>query len=276
MAAIDAAQANLIVPVLVGPEEKIRAVAAQEDIDLAPYTIVPTEHSHAAADTAVAMARAGEVEALMKGSLQTSELISAAIARDVGIRTDRRMSHVSVMAVPSYPRPLFLTDTGINIAPDLGAKRDIIQNAIDLAYAVGIEQPKVAVLAALETVNAKMSATLDAAALAKMAERGQISGGIVDGPLAFDNAVSSDAARLKHITSPVAGQADILVMPDIETASMLAKQLGYLAGAQGAGIVLGSRVPIILPSRADTVLTRMASCALAVAVAHRRRSSMPL
>ncbi len=271
MAAIDAAVANLIIPVLVGPESRIRAVAEAEGIDLSPYTIVHAEHSHEAAARAVAMARAGQVEAVMKGKVHTSELISAAIKQDIGIRTDRRMSHVFVLAVPSYPRPLFLTDTGLNVNPDLAAKKDIVQNAIDLAHAVGIETPRVAILAALETVNPKMPATLDAASLAKMAERGQITGGIVDGPLAFDNAISMEAARIKEIVSPVAGQADILVAPDLEAATMLAKQLGYLANAQGAGIVVGARVPIILTGRADSVLTRMASCALAVAVAHRKR-----
>lgn len=274
MSAIDAAQANLIIPVLVGPEHKIRAVAAEEDIDLAPFTIVPTEHSHAAAAQSVALARAGEVEALMKGKLHTDELMTAAVARDGGIRSVRRMSHVSVVAVPSYPRPLFITDAALNICPDLTAKVDIVQNAIDLAHAVGIEIPKVAILAAIETVNAKMPATLEASALAKMAERGQIKGGLVDGPLAFDNAVSMEAARIKDIQSTVAGHADILVVPDLEAGNMLAKQLDYLAGAQSAGIIMGARVPIILTSRADSVMTRMASCALAVVVAHHRRTAL--
>jgi phosphate acetyltransferase/phosphate butyryltransferase len=274
MSALDAAQANLIVPVLVGPEHKIRAVAEEEDIDLGPCTIVATEHSHAAAAQAVALARAGEVEALMKGKIPTDELMAAAVARDVGIRSMRRMSHVSVVAVPSYPRPLFITDAALNICPDLAAKVDIVQNAIELAHAVGIELPKVAILAAIETVNSKMPATLEASALAKMAERGQIKGGLVDGPLAFDNAVSMEAARIKDIHSPVAGQADILVVPDLEAGNMLAKQLDYLAGAQSAGIIMGARVPIILTSRADPVMTRMASCALAVVVAHHRRTAL--
>ncbi len=275
MSALDAAQANLILPVLVGPEHKIRAVAEEEDIDLSPCTIVSTEHSHAAAAQAVALSRAGEVEALMKGKIPTDELMAAAVARDVGIRSMRRMSHVSVVAVPSYPRPLFITDAALNICPDLAAKVDIVQNAIDLAHAVGIELPKVAILAAIETVNSKMPATLEASALAKMAERGQIKGGLVDGPLAFDNAVSMEAARIKDIHSPVAGQADILVVPDLEAGNMLAKQLDYLAGAQSAGIIMGARVPIILTSRADPVMTRMASCALAVVVAHHRRMALP-
>lgn len=271
MAAIDAAQADLIIPVLVGPQHKIRAVAEEEDIDLSPFTIVATEHSHAAAARAVAMARTGEVEALMKGKLPTDELMAATVARDVGIRSMRRMSHVSVVAVPSYPRPLFITDAALNISPNLEAKVDIVQNSIDLAHAVGIERPKVAILAAIETINPKMTATLEASALAKMAERGQITGGLVDGPLAFDNAVSMEAARIKNIQSPVAGQADILVVPDLEAGNMLAKQLDYLAGAQSAGIIMGARVPIILTSRADPVMTRLASCALAVVVAHHRR-----
>ncbi len=271
MSAIDAAEANLIIPVLVGPEHKIRAVAEEEDIDLSPYTIVSTEHSHAAAAQAVALARAGEVEVLMKGKLHTEELIRATVAREVGIRTARRMSHVSVVAVPSYPRPLFITDAALNIYPDLNTKADIVQNAIDLAHIVKIENPKVAILAAIEVVNPNMQTTLEAAALAKMAERGQITGGLVDGPLAFDNAVSMEAARIKNIQSPVAGQADILVAPDLEAGNMLIKQLDYLAGGQSAGIIMGARVPIILTSRADPQITRMASCALAVAVAHAQR-----
>jgi phosphate acetyltransferase/phosphate butyryltransferase len=270
VAAIDAAQAKLIIPVLVGPEAKIRAAAAAAEIDLAPYTLVATAHSHDAAARAVAMARAGEVEALMKGSLHTDELMHAVVARDTGLATERRISHVFAMDVPTYPRPLFITDAAINIAPDLDAKRDIVQNAIDLARALGLDTPRVALLSAVETVTQKLRSTLDAAALCKMADRGQITGGIVDGPLAFDNAVSEEAARLKSIASPVAGRADILLVPDLEAGNMLVKQLAYLAEADGAGIVLGARVPIILTSRADTVLTRMASCAVALLVARRR------
>jgi phosphate acetyltransferase/phosphate butyryltransferase len=270
IAALDAARSNLIIPLLVGPEDKIRAIAEAEAIDLSPYTIISTEHSHAAAAEAVALARAGEVDAVLKGSLPTAELMQAAVAAHNGIRTSRRMSHVSMMAVPTYSRPLFVTDTAVNITPTLDEKRDIVQNAIDLAHALGNDNPKVAILAAIETVTPKMQSTLEAAALCKMAERGQLSGGTVDGPLAFDNAVSEDAARIKGINSPVAGRADILVVPDLESGNMLARQLEYMARAQSAGIVLGARVPIMLPSRADKVLNRMASCALGVLMAHQK------
>lgn len=264
LGALEAAQANLIVPILIGPADKIRAVAAAHDVDISAYTLIATEHSHAAADRAVAMARAGEVEAIMKGSLHTDELMHAVVVPGTGLSTDRRMSHVFVMDVPAYPRPLFITDAALNIAPALEAKRDIVQNAIDLAHVVGVSEPKVAILAAVETVNPQMQATLEAAALCKMADRGQITGGIVDGPLAFDNAVSREAARAKNIVSPVAGQADILVVPDLEAGNMLAKQLEYLADAQSTGIVVGARVPIVLTSRADSPLAHMASCALAL------------
>ncbi|HLI05506.1 MAG TPA: bifunctional enoyl-CoA hydratase/phosphate acetyltransferase [Ktedonobacteraceae bacterium] len=266
LGAIDAAHDGLIIPVLIGPQKKILAIAASLSVDLSPYTIVATEHSHAAAEKAVAMARTGEVEALMKGSLHTDELMHAVLAPKIGLTTDRRMSHVFVMDVPTYPRPLFITDAALNIEPDLEARRDIVQNAIDLARALGVQTPKVALLAAVETVNPAMRATLDAAALCKMADRGQISGGIVDGPLAFDNAISASAAQTKGIVSPVAGQADILVVPDLEAGNILAKQLEYLAEAQAAGIVLGARVPIILTSRADSPLAHAASCALALFV----------
>jgi phosphate acetyltransferase/phosphate butyryltransferase len=268
--ALDAAQAGLIVPILVGPEAKIRAAAQTADVDLAPYTLVPTADSRQAAARAVALARAGEVEALMKGSLHTDELMHEVVARDTGLASARRVSHAFVMDVPTYPRPLFVTDAAINIAPDLDDKRDIVQNAIDLACALGIETPRVAILSAVETVTPKLRSTLDAAALCKMADRGQITGGLVDGPLGFDNAVSEEAARIKSIASPVAGRADILVVPDLEAGNMLVKQLAYLAEAQGAGIVLGARMPIILTSRADTVLARMASCAVALVVARGR------
>jgi phosphate acetyltransferase len=264
---LQAAQEGLIVPVLVGPKERIRAVAAAHDLDIAGLELIGTEHSHHAADTAVQLARRGQVDGLMKGSLRTDELMHAAVDPRTGLATDRRMSHVFVVEVPTYPRPLLITDAALNVEPDLDAKRDIVQNAIDLALAVGVEMPKVAVLSAVETVNPKVRSSLDAAALAKMAERGQILGGTVDGPLAFDNAVSPAAARLKRIASPVAGRADIVVVPDLESGSMLVKQLDYLGDSQAAGIVLGGRVPIALTSRADGALQRVASCALAVLIA---------
>ncbi len=269
LGALDAAQAGLIVPVFVGPEAKIRAVAGAESVDLSPWRLVPTRHSHEAAERAVAMVRAGEVEALMKGSLHTDELMQEVVAKETGLRTARRISHVFVVDTPTYPRALFITDAAINIAPDLDAKRDIVQNAIDLARVLGIERPKVAILSAVETVNSQIQSTIDAAALCKMADRGQITGGLLDGPLAFDNAVSAEAARVKGIESPVAGYADILVVPDLESGNMLAKQLEYLGEAQSAGIVLGARVPIALTSRADSPLTRMTSCAVALLFARR-------
>jgi len=275
LGAIEAAQANLIVPVLVGPAGKIHAVAAAQGVDLSPYTLVPTEHSHEAAEKAVAMARASEVDALMKGSLHTDELMHAVVAPGIGLSTARRMSHVFVMDVPAYPRPLFITDAALNIYPDLEAKRDIVQNAVDLAHVLGIETPRVAILSAVETVNPKLPSTLEAAALCKMADRGQITGGVVDGPLAFDNAVSPEAARTKGIISPVAGQADILVVPDLEAGNMLVKQLDYLADAQSAGIVLGARVPIVLTSRADSPLSHTVSCAIAVLLAQSKPKAIP-
>jgi phosphate acetyltransferase len=268
---LEAAARGLITPVLVGPVNKINAVAEKEGADISAYRIVDTEHSHAAASTAVAMARSGEVQALMKGSLHTDELMEAVVPSATGLRTARRVSHVFVLDVPSYPRLLLITDAAINIAPTAKDKADIIQNAIDLAVVLGIEQPKVAILAAVETVNPTMQATVDAAILCKMADRGQITGGILDGPLAFDNAVSLDAARTKKISSPVAGQADILVAPDLEAGNMLAKQLQYMAGADSAGIVLGTRVPIVLTSRADSIRTRMASTAVMALLAESKR-----
>jgi len=274
--ALDAAAKGLIVPVLVGPEAKIRAVAAASGIDLTGVKIVGTEHSHAAADKAVAMARSGEVEALMKGSLHTDELMGAAVASATGLRTARRMSHVFVMDVPTYPKPLLITDAAINIYPDLETKRDICQNAIDFAQALGVARPKVALLSAVETVNPQIQGTVDAAALCKMADRGQITGGILDGPLAFDNAISAEAARIKQIDSPVAGDPDILVVPDLEAGNMLAKQLSYLAAAESAGIVLGARVPIVLTSRADNARSREASIAIMVLLAHSRREQLGL
>jgi len=274
--AIEAAKAGLIVPVLVGPPAKIRAAAKAEGLDIEPYQLVAVDHSHAAVERAIEMANAGSVEALMKGSLHTDELMAAVVAGGTGLRTNRRVSHVFVMDVPSYPRLLLVTDAAINILPDVAAKADICQSAIDLAHLLGIAQPKVAILSAVETVNPKIPGTLDAAALCKMADRGQITGGILDGPLAFDNAISPEAARAKSIVSPVAGQADILLVPDLEAGNMLAKQLQYLAGADGAGIVLGARVPIVLTSRADTVRTRLASTAVLKLVAHARRARLAL
>ena len=267
---LEAARRGLIIPVLVGPEAKIRAVAQAEKVDL-PYRIVSTEHSHAAAETAVAMARSGEVQALMKGSLHTDELMSAVVSSATGLRTARRISHAFIMDVPTYPHPVMVTDAAINIFPDLLTKVDIVQNAIDLAQALGVGTPKVAILAAVETVNPKMQSTLDAAALCKMADRGQITGGVLDGPLAFDNAISEEAAKTKEIVSPVAGKADILLVPDLEAGNMLAKQLQYLAGADAAGIVLGARVPIVLTSRADNVRSRLASVAVMALMADAKR-----
>ena len=271
LGAIEAAQANLIVPILIGPANRIRAAAAEQGVDLSPYTLVSTEHSHAAAMKAVAMARAGEVDAMMKGSLHTDELMHEVVDPRIGLGTNRRMSHVFVMDAPLYPRLLFITDAALNIYPDLETKRDIVQNAIDLAHVLGIETPKVAILSAVETVSSKINSTLEAAALCKMADRGQITGGLVDGPLAFDTAISLEAAHAKGVDSPVTGQADILVVPDLEAGNMLAKQLEYLADAQTTGIVLGARVPIVLTSRADSPLAHKASCALALLLTYSNR-----
>jgi phosphate acetyltransferase len=270
LGAITAANANLIIPILVGPEAKIRAVAAAEGIDLTGHKIIDVPHSHAAANLAVALAREGKVAALMKGSLHTDELMGEVVASQTGLRTSRRVSHVFIMDVPTYAHVLFITDAAININPSLEEKVDIVQNAIDLARALRVSEPKVALLSAVETVTPKLRSTLDAAALCKMADRGQITGGLLDGPLAFDNAVSIVAAKTKGIKSAVAGNADILVVPDLEAGNMLAKQLEYLADAQAAAIVLGARVPIVLTSRADTVQTRLASCAVALLLAHHR------
>jgi len=266
---------GLIVPTLIGPAEKIRSVAEQFGLDLHGCTIVNVAHSHAAAEAAVALARSGDVEALMKGSLHTDELMTEVVSK-TGLRTERRISHVFVMDVPTYPRPLLITDAAINVAPTLEDKVDIVQNAIDLALMLKIAEPKVAILAATETVNPKMQSTLDAAALCKMADRGQIKGGMLDGPLAFDNAISSAAARTKGIHSLVAGKADILLVPDIESGNMLAKQLEYLADGLAAGIVLGARVPIVLTSRADSAQTRTASTAVALVMAHAARKQKGL
>ncbi len=271
---IEAAKRDLIVPVLVGPEAKIRAVARAESIDVSPYQIVSVEHSHAAAEKGVELARAGHVDALMKGSLHTDELMGAVVPSATGLRTARRISHVFVMDVPTYPRLLLVTDAAINLYPTLEDKVDICQNAIDLAHILGITKPKVAILSAVETVNPKIPGTLDAAALCKMADRGQITGGLLDGPLAFDNAISAAAARTKKIDSSVAGQADILLVPDLEAGNMMVKQLQYLAGADSAGIVCGTRVPIVLTSRADNVRARLASTAVLKLVAHERRGRL--
>ena len=268
LGAVEAARMGLIVPLLIGVEGRIRAVAEQHDIDIGGLQIYNAEHSHAAAELAVDLVRAGKASSIMKGSLHTDELLGAVIHKDKGIRTERRLSHVFVMDVPTYPRPLLITDAAINIEPSLDEKRYIIQNAVDLAHALGTELPKVAILAAVETVNTKMRATLDAAALCKMADRKQITGAILDGPLAFDNAISAEAARTKGIISPVAGQADILMVPDLESGNMLAKQLEYLADAHTAGIVLGAKVPIVLTSRADSAPARITSCAIAVLMAN--------
>ncbi|HWD27654.1 MAG TPA: bifunctional enoyl-CoA hydratase/phosphate acetyltransferase [Rhizomicrobium sp.] len=267
--AIEAARANLIVPVLVGPEQKIRGAADAAKLDIAPYTLIATEHSHAAAAKAVELARVLGVEAIMKGSLHTDELMHAVVA-EPAIHTDRRMSHVFLIDAPLYPRPLYITDAAINIYPTLDDKRDIVQNAIDLAQALGVAAPKVAILSAVETVTDKIKSTIDAAALCKMADRRQITGGVLDGPLAFDNAVSAEAAAAKGIVSAVAGSADIFVVPDIEAGNMLAKQLEYLAGADLAGVVLGARVPIMLTSRADGTLARLSSCAVALLSVRRK------
>ena len=269
---IDAAKAGLIVPILVGPANKIHAVAEQSGLDIGPYQIVDVPHSHAAAAKAVELVRSGEAELLMKGSLHTDELLAEVVNRQTGLRTERRISHAFLLDVPTYDKVLLVTDAAINIAPDLKAKRDICQNAIDLARALGVEQPKVAILSAVETINPDIPSTIDAAALCKMAERGQITGGILDGPLALDNAISREAAKTKGIRSAVAGQADILLVPDLEAGNILAKQLTFLNRADAAGIVLGARVPIILTSRADSVRTRMASCGVAVLLAHGRRA----
>jgi len=270
--AVDAAQVGLITPILVGPKQEIEATAKSAGLDLTNLEIIDTANSVDSAREAVALVREGRAEVLMKGSLHTDELMSAIVARDGGLRTGRRISHVFIMDVPTYHKVLIVTDAAINIAPVLEDKVDICQNAIDLAISLGLEKPKVAILCAVETVNSKMQATLDAAALCKMAERGQIKGGIVDGPLAFDNAISRDAARTKGIKSEVAGDPDILLAPDLEAGNILAKQLSFLANADSAGMVLGARVPVILTSRADSVRSRIASCAVAKLVAHARRT----
>jgi phosphotransacetylase len=272
--AIEAANLGLIVPILVGPRDKIEATAKSAGIDISGHEIVDAPHSTASAVKAVELLREAKAELLMKGSLHTDELMAAVVSREGGMRTGRRISHVFVMDVPTYHKVLFVTDGAINIAPALEDKVDICQNAIDLIIALGIKKPKVAILAAVETVNSKMQATIDAACLCKMAERGQIKNALLDGPLAFDNAISKQAAETKGIRSSVAGDPDILLAPDLEAANILAKQLSFLANADSAGLVLGARVPIILTSRADSVRSRIASCGVAMLAAHARRKKM--
>jgi phosphate acetyltransferase len=272
--AIEAGEKGLITPILVGPAGKIRDLAAKHDLDVRHLQIVDADHSHASAAAAVRLVREGQAEILMKGSLHTDELLSAVVAKETGLRTGRRVSHVFIMDVPTYHKVLIVTDAAINIAPTLEEKADICRNAIDLAISLAVKRPKVAILAAVETINSKMPATLDAAALCKMADRGQITGGVLDGPLAFDNAISAEAAAIKGITSEVAGDPDILLVPDLEAGNILAKQLSFLANADSAGLVLGARVPIILTSRADAVRARIASCAVAMLVAHARRRAL--
>jgi len=272
--AVEAGEKGLIAPILVGPAAKIAEIAKRHRIDLSHAEIVDAPHSHAAAARSVALVREGKAELLMKGSLHTDELLGAVVARETGLRTERRITHVFLMDVPTYHKVLIVTDAAINIAPTLEDKVDICQNAIDLAVTLGLDRPKVAILAAVETVTSKMPATLDAAALCKMAERGQITCAVLDGPLAFDNAISKEAARMKGIRSEVAGDPDILLVPDLEAGNILAKQLAFLANADTAGLVLGARVPIILTSRADSVRARIASCAVAALAAHARRSQL--
>ncbi len=264
--AVAAARQRLIEPILVGPKGRIQAAAQAAGLDISTYRLIDVAHSHEAAAKACELAARGEAEAIMKGALHTEELFEAVVVRAAGLRTDRRMSHVFVLDVPNFPRPLLVSDAALNIAPDLMTKRDIVQNAIDCALAMNIHEPKVALLSAVETVNPEMVSTVDAAALCKMADRGQIVGGVLDGPLAFDNAISVESAAAKGIVSEVAGRADILIVPDIESGNILAKQLFYLSHAQSAGIVMGARVPIILTSRSDPEASRLASCALAILV----------
>jgi phosphate acetyltransferase len=270
---VEAAGLGLIEPILVAPPARIRTVAKEAGLDTSGFPLVESAHSHASAAKAVELVREGRVEALMKGSLHTDELMGAVVARDTGIRTERRISHCFVMDVPGHESPLIITDAAVNIAPDLADKVDIVQNAIDLGHALQFEEVRVAILSAMETVNPKVPSTVEAAALCKMADRGQITSGVLDGPLALDNAIDAEAATIKSIVSPVAGRANVLVVPDLEAGNMLAKSLSFLAGADAAGIVLGARVPIILTSRADSVTTRLASCAVASLVAAARRQN---
>ena len=274
-AALDAARMGLIKPILVGPLAKIRAAAARAGLSLDGIEIVDAIHSHAAAEEAVRQVREGKAECLMKGSLHTDELMGAVVSREGGLRTSRRISHCFIMDVPGHEDVIIISDAAVNIAPDLEAKADIVQNAIDLAHALGAGEARVAILSAMETVNPKVPSTIEAAALCKMADRGQITGGILDGPLALDNAIDPEAAKIKNLHSPVAGRANVLIVPDLEAGNMLAKSLTFLANADAAGIVLGARVPIILTSRADSEIARMASCAVAVLVALARRTAAP-
>ena len=273
--ALDARDAGLIDPVLVAPRARLEELATQTGLDLSGLSIEDVPHSHAAASRAAELAGRGEVEALMKGSLHTDELLGAVLPTSAGLRTKRRLSHCYLMQTPAYPRPFIITDAAIHIAPTLEEKADIVRNAVELAHTIGIDLPRVAILAAVETINPRMPATLDAAALCKMADRRQITGALIDGPLAFDNAISPEAARVKGIDSPVAGCADVLVVPDLESGNMLAKQLEFMGQAASAGIAIGARVPIVLTSRADSRATRLASCAIAVLLAHRYRVSPP-
>ncbi|MBV8092684.1 MAG: phosphate acetyltransferase [Acetobacteraceae bacterium] len=270
---VEAAKLRLLAPILVGPPAKIREAAKRSGAGISEFPIIEAEHSHDSAAKAVRLVREGKAEALMKGSLHTDELMGAVVAKDGGIRTARRISHCFIMDVPGHPEALVITDAAVNIAPSLEDKADIVQNAIDLVRAMRFAEPRVAILSAMETVNPKVPSTVEAAALCKMADRGQITGGLLDGPLALDNAISAEAATIKQIASPVAGRANILVVPDLEAGNMLAKSLSFLAGADAAGIVLGAKVPIILTSRADSVITRLASCAVAVLVAEARRGN---
>ena len=269
--AVDAAKLGLIAPILVGPRARIEAVAREHKIDITPYPIVDAPHSQASAEKAVELVREGKAEALMKGSLHTDELMGAVVRRETGLRTARRVSHCFVMDVPSYEHTLIVTDAAVNIAPTLADKVDIIQNAIDLAHALQFPEVRVAILSAMETINPQVPSTVEAGALCKMADRGQITGAILDGPLALDNAINLESVAIKKIESPVAGRANVLVVPDLEAGNMLAKSLSFLAGADAAGIVLGAKVPIILTSRADSVMARLASCAVAAMVAAARR-----
>jgi phosphate acetyltransferase len=272
--AVEAGQMGLLRPILVGPKARIKTLAAHMELDLSGCELVDAPHSEGSAETAVRLAREGKAEMLMKGSLHTDELMAAVVKRETGLRTSRRISHCFIMDVPAIDRVVIITDAAVNIFPTLEDKVHIVQNAIDLATALGLEQPKVAILSAMETVNPKVQSTIEAAALCKMADRGQITGGLLDGPLALDNAIDLGAARIKKIESPVAGRADILVVPDLEAGNMLAKSLSFMADADAAGIVLGARVPVILTSRADSVQTRLASCAVAALVAKARRESL--
>lgn len=273
-AALEAARLRLIVPLLVGPRARMESIAAAHKLSLEGIELVDTPHSHASAAEAVRLVREGRAQCLMKGSLHTDELMGAVVARDDGLRTERRVSHCFVMDVPTHAEALIVSDAAVNIAPTLEDKIDIVQNAIDLAHALGAEQVRVAILSAMETVNPKVPSTIEAAALCKMADRGQITGAVIDGPLALDSAISVESARIKRIESPVAGRANVLIVPDLEAGNMLAKSLSFLADADAAGIVLGARVPIVLTSRADSLMTRLASCAVAALVAQARRLAL--